>query len=238
MARHQLALDLDTSGAGRGVTIYAHVDASDPDAAGILDNTLTPVLVEQIRTWCETAGTKVTIKPVIDLAADPETEAYRPTEAIKEQVRLRDRTCVFPAVQPPPHRPRPHRPVRLRRPDLRAQPRDALPPPPPRQDPQPLALRDGQARALPLDQPHRRHLPRRPQAPTTLTAPHAAPGTRGATRGRHPPAARGGPKASAGVTEWWLATASIRSSLSEAFSRAGPASDLPSQSHTHLLSLT
>jgi hypothetical protein len=100
MARHQLALDLDTgeitSGTGRGVTIYAHLDANDPQAAGLVDNTLTPVLIEQIRQWCQTAGTKVTIKPVIDLADDPVTEAYRPTGAIREQVVLRDQTCVFP----------------------------------------------------------------------------------------------------------------------------------------------
>jgi hypothetical protein len=95
MARHQLALDLDT-GTGRGVTIYAHLDADHPHAPGVLDNTLTPVLVDQIRAWCEQAGTKVTIKPVIDLAADPSTEGYRPTETIRELVRLRDKTCVFP----------------------------------------------------------------------------------------------------------------------------------------------
>ncbi|MFB9313678.1 HNH endonuclease signature motif containing protein [Nocardioides plantarum] len=91
---HQLTLDLDTTGASRGVTIYAHLTAEDTSA--VLDNTLTPVLVEQIRQWCETAGTTVTLKPVIDLASDPTTTAYRPTETMREQVHLRDRTCVFP----------------------------------------------------------------------------------------------------------------------------------------------
>ncbi|MFB9311865.1 HNH endonuclease signature motif containing protein [Nocardioides plantarum] len=94
MARHQLALDLETGGTGRGVTIYAHLTAEDTSA--VLDNTLTPVLVEQIRHWCQAAGTRVTVKPVIDLASDPTTTAYRPTETIREQVHLRDRTCVFP----------------------------------------------------------------------------------------------------------------------------------------------
>ena len=103
MARHQQALDLHTgeittggAGGGRGVTIYAHLAATDPALPGTLDNTQTPVLIEQIRTWCQTAGTKVTIKPVIDLAADPTTVTYRPTQAIREPVVLRDRTCVFP----------------------------------------------------------------------------------------------------------------------------------------------
>jgi hypothetical protein len=96
MARRQLSLDLETASSGRSVTIYAHLDGQNPDLPGVLDNTLTPVLIAQIRTWCETAGTKVTIKPVIDLASDPTTGAYRPSEAMREQVILRDHTCVFP----------------------------------------------------------------------------------------------------------------------------------------------
>ncbi|MCW2813265.1 MAG: endonuclease [Nocardioides sp.] len=88
MARGQQALGL-----GRGVTIYAHLDASD---VALLDNTQTPVLVEQVRQWCQTAGTRVTIKQVIDLATNPSTDAYRPADAIREHVMLRDRTCVFP----------------------------------------------------------------------------------------------------------------------------------------------
>ncbi|MEO9326255.1 HNH endonuclease signature motif containing protein, partial [Nocardioides sp. C4-1] len=42
------------------------------------------------------AGTKVTVKPVIDLAEPAETPAYRPSDAIRERVTLRDRCCVFP----------------------------------------------------------------------------------------------------------------------------------------------
>ncbi|MFB9314199.1 HNH endonuclease signature motif containing protein [Nocardioides plantarum] len=100
MARQQQALDLETGqltgGGGRGVTIYAHLDAADLEQPGTVDNTQSPVLIEQIRQWCQTAGTKVTVKPVIDLAADPAVTTYRPSEAIREQVELRDRTCVFP----------------------------------------------------------------------------------------------------------------------------------------------
>ncbi|MCW2813087.1 MAG: endonuclease [Nocardioides sp.] len=88
MARGQQALDL-----GRGVTLYAHLDASD---VALLDNTQTPVLVQQVKDWCTAAGTKVTVKPVIDRATNPSTDSYRPSEAIREHVVLRDRTCVFP----------------------------------------------------------------------------------------------------------------------------------------------
>ncbi|MDO9454537.1 HNH endonuclease signature motif containing protein [Nocardioides sp.] len=99
MGRHQLALDLDfpeSSGSGRGVTLYVHLDAEAAARPGFVENTWSPVLLEQIRHWCESAGTKVTVKPVIDLNTNLSTEAYRPTEAIREQVRLRDGTCVFP----------------------------------------------------------------------------------------------------------------------------------------------
>ncbi|MDO9458107.1 HNH endonuclease signature motif containing protein [Nocardioides sp.] len=97
MGRHQLALDLNsTPGSGRGVTLYVHLDAEAADRPGFVDNTWSPVLLEQIRQWCQTAGTKMTVKPVIDLNSNLSTEAYRPTEAIREQVRLRDGTCVFP----------------------------------------------------------------------------------------------------------------------------------------------
>jgi 5-methylcytosine-specific restriction endonuclease McrA len=96
MARHQLALDLDVPAPRRGVMIHAHLEAGDTYLRGYVDHTLTPVLVEQVRAWCAQADTRVTIKPVIDLAADPSTTAYRPTEEIRELVVLRDRSCVFP----------------------------------------------------------------------------------------------------------------------------------------------
>ncbi|MDO9455539.1 HNH endonuclease, partial [Nocardioides sp.] len=67
MGRQQLALDLDCApGSGRGVTLYVHLDTEGPDVPGLVDNTWSPVLVEQVRQWCEQAGTKVTVKPVID----------------------------------------------------------------------------------------------------------------------------------------------------------------------------
>ncbi|WP_323793308.1 HNH endonuclease signature motif containing protein, partial [Nocardioides sp.] len=54
------------------------------------------VLIEQLKDWCQTAGTTVTIKPVIDLNQDISTQAYVPTAKLVEQVRLRDQCCVFP----------------------------------------------------------------------------------------------------------------------------------------------
>ncbi|GAA5145500.1 hypothetical protein GCM10023340_14940 [Nocardioides marinquilinus] len=94
MARAQLALGLDTEpGSGRGVTLYAHLDATD---VGVLDNTQTPVLIEQIKEWCAAVGTKVTVRPVIDLNVEKSSDAYRPSPAVADHVMLRDRHCVFP----------------------------------------------------------------------------------------------------------------------------------------------
>ena len=104
MARHQLALDLNGEDGdlqagggrgGRGVTLYAHLDADGLHAT--MDNTgAGDVLIEQIRAWCQAAGNTVVIKPVIDLNTTISTSAYTPTEKLVEQVRLRDQVCVFP----------------------------------------------------------------------------------------------------------------------------------------------
>ena len=54
------------------------------------------VLLDQVKDWCADSRTKVTVKPVIDLNADLSTPAYEVPDRIREQVILRDRTCVFP----------------------------------------------------------------------------------------------------------------------------------------------
>ena len=54
------------------------------------------VLLDQVKDWCGDSRTKVTVKPVIDLNADLSTPAYEVPDRIREQVILRDRTCVFP----------------------------------------------------------------------------------------------------------------------------------------------
>ena len=62
------------------------------------------VLLDQIKTWCGDSRTKVTIKPVIDLNAELSTPAYEIPDRIREQIVLRDRTCVFPWCTRPARR--------------------------------------------------------------------------------------------------------------------------------------
>ncbi len=60
-----------------------------------VENTRTVVTPEQVKEWCQQAGTRVTVRPVLDLAEEMSTGAYSPTPLMKEQVRLRYPTCVF-----------------------------------------------------------------------------------------------------------------------------------------------
>ena len=107
LARHQLTLDLnppDTTEPTaktvkpRQVIIYVHLSdlALSNDGIGRCENTRTPISVDQVRDWCHNPDTQVTIRPVIDLNADLHTEAYTPTEAMREQVWATFPTCVFP----------------------------------------------------------------------------------------------------------------------------------------------
>ncbi len=90
IVRGELALDpVDGPGSGRGVTLYVHLD--DTDVAEV-DGT--PVLVDQVATWC--AGATVTIKPVIDLNQVVTSSGYTPSDPVAERVRLVWPQCVFP----------------------------------------------------------------------------------------------------------------------------------------------
>jgi hypothetical protein len=109
LARTQTALDLAGADADRGhlpaareVVLHAHLDATlSGDTTvfgptGRLEEGQRLVLLDQIKDWCTGSRTKITIKPVIDLNTELSTPAYEVADRIREQVVLRDRTCVFP----------------------------------------------------------------------------------------------------------------------------------------------
>ena len=80
---------------GREVVIYTHHRPSEgPGIVGV-ENTRAWVTLDQLSEWCVQAGTRVTIKPVLDLADELWTEAYEPTPAQHEQAVLTHPTCVF-----------------------------------------------------------------------------------------------------------------------------------------------
>ena len=113
LARTQTALDLAGVGAdpqrlpaAREVVLHAHFDAHFDDSTvgeqtvfgptGRLEEGQRLVLLDQVRDWCSDSRTKITVKPVIDLNTNLSTPAYVVPDRIREQVVLRDRTCVFP----------------------------------------------------------------------------------------------------------------------------------------------
>ena len=86
----------------REVVLHAHFDASivgDQTVFGLtgrLEERQRLVLLEQLTSWCGDSHTLITIKSVIDLNADLSTPAYEVPDRLREQIVLRDRTCVFP----------------------------------------------------------------------------------------------------------------------------------------------
>jgi hypothetical protein len=101
LARRELALDLTTDQPTpeqppvrkRELMIYVHL--SDGAVAGV-ENTRSPISVEQVKEWCAGTNTTVTIRPVIDLNDNLHTDTYRPTDAMREQAVLTNATCVYP----------------------------------------------------------------------------------------------------------------------------------------------
>jgi hypothetical protein len=118
LARTQTALDLHTQGhtspsaprggadglpAAREVVLHAHFEARTVEdghtvlgPTGRLEEGQRQLLLDQVRSWCGDTRTKVTVKPVIDLNARLAAPGYAIPDRIREQVILRDRTCVFP----------------------------------------------------------------------------------------------------------------------------------------------
>ncbi|HEX8780173.1 MAG TPA: HNH endonuclease signature motif containing protein, partial [Nocardioides sp.] len=74
------------------------------DWLGRLEQGQRLVLLDQVKTWCGQSHTRVTVRPVIDLNTELSTDAYIPTDRIREQVILRDRTCAFPWCTRPARR--------------------------------------------------------------------------------------------------------------------------------------
>ncbi len=117
LARTQTALDLHTQGhtgsrdqdglpVAREVVLHAHLTAGtaaghEPGVTvfgptGRLEEGQRLILLDQVRSWCGDTRTRVTVKPVIDLNTVRTAPGYAIPDRIREQIILRDITCVFP----------------------------------------------------------------------------------------------------------------------------------------------
>ena len=118
LARHQLALDLDTGDARvirqpaanrskpkRPVTLLTCTCTSPrsraPAGSGGWRTPAARSPSTRSGTWCGHPDAQVTVKPVIDLADHVHVEAYEVPDRIAEPVALRDVTLRVPLVHPP-----------------------------------------------------------------------------------------------------------------------------------------
>jgi len=108
LARTQLGLNLTTVDQPaeptrtREVVLHVHLtdtaltgNSADPELAR-LERGDRLLLADQIRDWCGRPETKITVKPIINLADRLATGAYQIPDRIRDHVTARDLTCVFP----------------------------------------------------------------------------------------------------------------------------------------------
>ena len=86
----------------RQVVLHVHLSetaitgTSDGLELARVENQRRILTADQIRTWCANPDTEVIVKPVIDLNEHIHVEGYEVPDRLREQVTLRDHTCVFP----------------------------------------------------------------------------------------------------------------------------------------------
>jgi hypothetical protein len=99
--------------AGRDATLYVHLDHNALDALAALGHETAPerpvavvektgaardypLGLDRLREWLTRPGTTISIRPVLDLTTPIECAGYQPSDRLREQVILRNPTCVFP----------------------------------------------------------------------------------------------------------------------------------------------
>lgn len=75
------------------VNLVLHLDPASPLARS---DSIPGLVQDTVQRWCGKASTKVTVTPVIDLAATVTSIGYQPSNRLRDQVALRDQHCVFP----------------------------------------------------------------------------------------------------------------------------------------------
>jgi hypothetical protein len=88
---------------GRQVVLHVHLSdaalgeaSTDGRELARVENTRSFVDADQVRTWCQTPGTTVTVRPVLDLAEHLSATGYETPDRLAEQAAHVDGSCVFP----------------------------------------------------------------------------------------------------------------------------------------------
>lgn len=92
----------------RQVILYVHLtEAAIRDMmggrsinnVGRVENTDTPVTADTIRDWVGDPATSVSVRPVLDVLEYLQAGSYEFPTRLKERIRLRDGTCIFPGCR-------------------------------------------------------------------------------------------------------------------------------------------
>ena len=76
--------------------VILHLHLSEAATTGWVEEDRLPVTADTIKDWVGRPDIQVIVKPVIDLNSHHAVDGYQVPDRIREQVVLRDRTCVFP----------------------------------------------------------------------------------------------------------------------------------------------
>ncbi|GAA4108415.1 HNH endonuclease signature motif containing protein [Nocardioides fonticola] len=84
----------------RTLQLYVHINHAPGEnpfgTAARVENTRTALDLDTLRSWCTDPDTQLVVRPVLDLAEHRSSESYEIPTPLREQVILRDVTCVFP----------------------------------------------------------------------------------------------------------------------------------------------
>ncbi|MFT4263682.1 MAG: DUF222 domain-containing protein [Nocardioides sp.] len=96
IARHYLTggESADRSTAARIVNLYVHLQ--DGEQVATAEGVTGLRSISQVKEWCTASNTKVIVRPVLDLDANLTRNRYVPSDTMREQAMLIDKTCVAP----------------------------------------------------------------------------------------------------------------------------------------------
>ncbi|GAA4109416.1 HNH endonuclease signature motif containing protein [Nocardioides fonticola] len=84
----------------RTLQLYVHISHAPGQnpfgSVARVENTRTAIDLDTLRSWCTDPDTQLVVRPVLDLAEHRSSESYEIPTLLREQVILRDVTCVFP----------------------------------------------------------------------------------------------------------------------------------------------